>query len=123
MAQFSFSKKFNTKKLFNIETENFEYVSLEELYTTLQSTEHPELPLIIKGVYINDKGLFEPAPVLAIDGCYVNLPAHLTDTCRQIINDPVAVVAINQGKCGFIIEEYIQKKYNRTCYTIEFVDL
>ena len=123
MAQFSFSKKFNTKKLFNIETENFEYVSLEELYGNLQSTENPDEPLIIRGVYINNKGLFEPTPVIALDDCYVNLPAHLTDVCQEIINNPVAVVAINQGKCGFTIEPYIQKRYNRTCYSIEFVDL
>ena len=123
MAQFSFSKKFNTKKLFNIETENFEYVSLEDLYLEAQTTENPDPTFIIRGVYINDKGMFGPSPVIALDDCYVNLPSHLTGICQEIINNPVAVVAVNQGSCGFRIEQYTQKRYDRKCYSIEFVDL
>jgi len=127
MSNFSFSKKFNTKKLFNIETENFEYISLEDLYSNTEASQEGEeqLPQVytIRGIYINNKGLFEPSPVAALDDCYVNLPAHLTQTCQQMINDPIAVVAINQGHCGFRIEKYHQKKYNRDCYSIEWVDL
>lgn len=120
---FSFSKKFNSRKSFDINTEDFEYVTLEELYLNAQKTENPDEPFVVKGVYINNKGLFEPTPIVALDDCYVNLPAHLTEICENIIHDPVAVVAINQGRCGFRIEPYFMKKYNRDCYTIEWVDL
>lgn len=123
MAQFTFSKKYNTKKIFNIETENFEYVTLEDLYQNAQSSEEPNTPFIIRGIYINKKGLYEATPVAALDDCYVNLPAHLTETCNQMISDPLAVIAINQGHCGFKIEKYHQKKYNRDCYSVEWVDL
>lgn len=122
-TQFSFSKKFNTKKIFNIETENFEYITLEDLYLNAQATEHPDAPFTIRGIYINSKGLFEPTPVAALDDCYVNLPAHLTQACKDMINDPIAVIAINQGRCGFRIETYFQKKYKRNCFSIEWVDL
>jgi hypothetical protein len=123
MAQFTFSKKYSTKKLFNIETENFEYRTLEDLYLNMQASEEPHTPFVIRGVYINNKGLFEPTPVIALDDCYVNLPAHLTETCNRMIQDPQTVVAINQGHCGFRIEKYHQKKYNRDCYSVEWVDL
>lgn len=123
MSQFSFSKKFNTKKLFNVDTDNFEYVTLEDLYLNSQSSEEPFAPYVIRGVYINKKGLYEATPVVALDDCYVNLPAHLTDACNQMINDPQAVVAINNGHCGFKIEKYHQKKYNRDCYSVEWIDL
>ena len=32
MARFSFSKKYNTERMFDIDTSNFDYKSLEELY-------------------------------------------------------------------------------------------
>ena len=52
MARFSFSKKFNTEKLFNIETENFEYMSLEDLANATASSE--ETPVfIIRGVFVS----------------------------------------------------------------------
>lgn len=122
-TQFSFSKKFNTRKLFNIEADNFEYISLEDLYLNAQTTEHPDAPFTIRGIYINNKGMFEPTPVAALDDVYVNLPSHLTQACKDMIADPIAVIAINQGRCGFRIEKYHQKKYNRECYSIEWVDL
>lgn len=120
---FSFSKKFNTRKLFDIDTTGFEYATLEDLYLNSQNSEVPDSPFVVWGVYINNKGLFEPTPVVALGDCYVNLPAHLTPICEKIINDPVAVLAINQGRCGFRIEPYHQEKYNRDCYSIEWVDL
>ena len=54
MAKFSFSKKFNTEKLFNIETEDFEYMSLEDLSNATADSEEPVV-FIIRGIYINRK--------------------------------------------------------------------
>lgn len=123
MANYSFSKKFNTRKIFNIDTEGFEYASLEHLYQKDAENEDGPQVYVVRGLYINKKSLYDASPVAALDDCYVNLPAHLTEVCQEMINDPVAVVAINNGHCGFRIEKYHQKKYNRDCYSIEWVDL
>ena len=123
MANFSFSKKFNTRKLFNIETEGFGYTSLEELFMENDNEEDSSQVYVVRGIYINDKGMFEPAPVAALDDRYVNLPSHLTNACKEMIADPLAVLAINQGHCGFRIEKYFKEKYNKFCYSIEWVDL
>ena len=124
MSKFSFGKKFNTAKIFNIETEGFDYISLEDLAAAIPADADPnEVIFIVRGIYLNKKGLYEPAPVVALDDCYVNLPSHLYDTCADIIADNLAVAAINDGKVGFRIEKYFQKKYQKDCYSVEWVDL
>ena len=124
MSKFSFGKKFNTAKIFNIKTDGFDYLSLEDLEAAIPlDTDPNEVIFIVRGIYLNNKGLYNPAPVVALDDCYVNLPAHLYETCADIISDNLAVAAINDGKVGFRIEKYFQKKYQKECFSVEWVDL
>lgn len=138
---FSIAKKYNKEKLFNINTEDFEYVSLEDLYKeaeqriTLTNDEmenyaDPEdvadevesTVFQVRGIYINTKGMFDDAPVVALDSAYVNLPAHLTPICKEILADPQAIAAINAGRVGFTIYTYQKPQYHKTCYSVKWVD-
>lgn len=137
---FSISKKYNKEKLFKINTEGFEYVSLEDLYQETaemqaEATDHvfdehseevkeivEETIFQVRGIYINTKGLYDDAPVVALDSAYVNLPAHLTPICKEILADPQAIAAINAGRVGFTIYTYVKPAYNKTCYSIKWVD-
>ena len=122
MARVSFSKRFNTEKLFNIDTADFEYHSLEEL--TEQPGDEPEDRVyVVRGIYINKKSLYDPSPVIALDDCYVNFPAHLLDVCQEMMSDRAAVDAINEGHCGFRVTKYHQKRFNKDCYSVEWIDL
>lgn len=126
---FSFSKRFNKERLFPIDTSDFEYSSLEELYNeALEESggdvdEANEKEYTVRGVYINTKGNFDPAPVLALDDRYVNLPSHMTDVCQDMLKDAQCIRAINEGHCGFTIYQYVQKRYNRVCYSVRWCDL
>ena len=122
MARVSFSKRFNTEKLFNIDTTDFEYHSLEEL-TEEPGDEPEDRVYVVRGIYINKKSLYDPSPVIALDDCYVNLPAHLLDVCQEMMSDRSAVNAINEGQCGFRVTKYHQKRFNKDCYSVEWVDL
>lgn len=113
----SFSKKFNKQKLFTIDTTDFEYYSLEEMYQSDDEV-YP-----VRGLYINNKSMYEPAPVLATDEFYVNLPAHMLNDVKSILEDRVAIADINRGLVGFKIYKYIQKRFNKTCYSITWVDI
>lgn len=138
---FSFSKKFNKEKLFKINTDGFEYVSLEDLYRETEqrvilandeivdyvdtkdvADQVQSTVFQVRGIYINTKGLYDDAPVLALDSAYVNLPAHLTPICKEILSDPQAVAAINAGRVGFTIYTYEKPTYKKTCYSIKWVD-
>lgn len=133
---FSISKKYNKEKLFKINTDGFEYISLEDLYKERESNvlvedfEDPEevkeiveeTIYQVRGIYINTKGLYDDAPVVALDSAYVNLPAHMTQICREILSDPQAIAAINAGRVGFTIYAYEKPQYHKTCYSIKWVD-
>lgn len=115
--KFSFSKRYNKEKLFNVDTSNYEYRTLEEIYID-EETVYP-----VCGVYINNKSLYEPAPVIATDECYVNIPSHMLENCREMLKDEEAINAINEGFVGFTIYKYHQEKYNKDCYSVRWVDI
>ena len=115
----SFAAKYNRGRLFDIDTTNFEFVSLNELF----EKNGAETVYPIKALYINTKSKFGANPVIATDKCFVDLPSFMTDTVREILADHDAVDFINEGGVGFTIYSYEQKKYARTCYAINFVDL
>lgn len=133
---FSISKKYNKEKLFNINTDGFEYVSLEDLYNeranNVVSEDFEDFDEVyeiveetvfqVRGIYINTKGLYDDAPVVALDSAYVNLPSHLTPICKEILSDPQAIAAINAGRVGFTIYKYEKPQYHKTCYSIKWVD-
>ena len=77
----------------------------------------------VRAIYPNKKSLYGLSYVIATDSCYVNLPEHLNDDCKDILNDRLAISDINRGVVGFKIYKYVQKKYNRECYSIEWVDV
>lgn len=116
---FSFASKYNTEKLFNVDTEGLEYISLEELY----NKNGEDKIYAVHAIYINKKGYFDPAPVVATKDNLVNLPSHLTEMCECILNDRQAVATIKSGLCGFKINKYFQKKYKKYCYSIQWIDI
>lgn len=134
--KFSVSKRYNREKLFSIDTSDFEYFNLEDLYDMAadlaedsaksgetENLSPEEIPFTVYGVYINTKGNFDPAPVLALEDRYVNLPAHMTPVCEDMLRDAEAIKAINEGRVAITVYKYTQRRYNRECYSIRWVDV
>lgn len=123
---FSFASSFNTKRLFDIDTSDFEYKKLEELWNEnseiVEEEEDCTKVFPVCGLYLNRKSMYDPQPVVATDECYVNLPANMFDSALEILSDPRAIKAINDGKVGFQIEKYYQKRYEKYCYSVIWVD-
>ena len=118
------ASRFNKARKFDVDTTGFGYKKLPELF----GENGAKKVYKIAGVYINTKGKFDDAPVLAViegdSGYFVNLPSHLLDTANEIINDDEAVAVINTGKLGFTIYTYNSKNVKgKTLYSIEFVDM
>ncbi len=119
VSGFSFAKQFNKERIFQIDTTGFEYISLSELYAEYGA----EQVYILRAMYRNDMGLFDPSPVFVIDGHFVNIPSHMMKTYEDIMQTPEAIEAINNEKVGFKIREYTAAKYGKLCYSVEFIDL
>ena len=78
-------------------------------------------------LYINTKSQYGEAPVAGVadvkEPYMVNLPKHLLDQVRDMLNDTEAIEAIQLGRAGFVIRTYNPKGSNRVCYTVDWVDI
>lgn len=107
---------------------DYEYKKLSEL--------DPEEKYIIYTMYINDKGDYDDHPVFAAAALsdthnnifLVDIPAHLTETVKEMINDDEIVALANAGSLGFKIKTYeYEKKENKKVvkkigYSVDFID-
>lgn len=116
----SFASKFN-KTTFGIDTTNFPYVKLADIYRSKEEG-GKDVVHTINGLYVHKSQLGD-SPVL-IDAQaqrLVNLPSHMAETVREILQDTEAVDAIKDNKVGYTIYEY--ESHGKQCYSISFVDL
>ena len=118
MAKFSFAK-FNKERLFNVDTSDYDYVKLEDLFE--KDGEGAVYPVL--GLYIGTKSKYDAeTPILATDEAYVNLPVHQLGEVKAMLEDRDAVNAINAGQCGFTIEKFHQKRFDIDCYSAKWCD-
>ena len=114
----SYATKFNKGNKFTFKpADDAQYVSLEVLYN-----KNPEQIHDVKALYINTKSKFGDAPCVAIDPIIiVNLPKHLLETVKEMINDVECVDAINNNEVKFKIYSYRDNTFNKTCYGVEWL--
>jgi hypothetical protein len=99
-----------------IDTKDMKYIKLSEF---------KEGDIVqVKGLFINNKGNFEPHPVAISENGLIDLPMHQTETVNEILASPEVVEAIKQGKVAFKVRIYNAVKYsNKECYSVEWVDM
>lgn len=116
---FNFSS-FNKERIFTFDNSHFPFDNQEELYKNLETLfkENGENEVYtIRGLYISTKSEFDPeAPVVMYDDGYANLPVHQLGEVKAMLADKRAIDAINKGEAGFIIEEFYQKRFKKSCY-------
>lgn len=116
----SFAERFNKGGIkFDVNTENFKYFSLEDLY----KNNGKDYQYKLLGVYINKKSKFGDAPVAILSDKFANLPVHELDVIKEMLSDVEVVEAIKDGKLGFIIETYTSKNFGTECYGVRWIDL
>lgn len=102
---------------FNVNTKDFNFVKLSELYA-----KEPQKIYTLNGLWINT-GKFGKQPVFIVENekILVNVPPHLTETATAILSDLDACEDISNKKVGFTIYQYTTQ--NKVCYSVRFVDL
>lgn len=116
-------KKFTEKhgsdgKLFTFDIpENFEYTDLRGLV----NKNGLEAVYQVNALYINTKGKYGDAPVIATNNELVNAPQHLTAVVKDVLKDGESLSLINNGKVGFNIYEY--ENQHGVCYGLNWLDL
>lgn len=121
MAFTSFAS-FNKERLFDIDTTDFEYAKLADLFE-LNGEDH-EYQLL--GLYIGTKSEFDPeTPIGAIEGSYVNFPQFQLSEVKAMLDSRQAIAAIRNGVAGFRIESYTKKLKSgakKQCYKAVWID-
>lgn len=116
----TFAKKFN-KTTFGIDTTDFNYVKLADLYNSADNG-GSDVIRKIDGCYVHKSQLGDSPVIIDVENKQlVNLPAHTAETIREILADTEAVETIKAGKVGYTIYEY--ESHGKKCYSISFVDL
>lgn len=117
----SFAKRHNKGSKFDIDTTGYSYKTCKDLVEVFGL----EKIYQIAGLYINTKGKFDDHPVAVIPELKVllDLPSHMTEEVREILQNDNDVDDINGGLVGIQLEEYTSKTYNRPCIGIQWKDL
>lgn len=107
--------------IFEIDIKDFNFVTLESLFRR----DNGGTVFWIDGLYINKKSSFgeHPVAIVAREKILVDLPSHMTEDVSEILKTPEIVEAIKAGKIGFVVQEYEQKKYKKTCYGIRWEEV
>ena len=107
--------------VFDVDIKGFTFTSLEELY----KRDNGMTIFGIDGLYINKKSAFgeHPVAIVAVEQLLVDLPSHMTEDVKLILQDPEVIEAIKAGKVGFSVETYEQKQFKKVCYGIKWEDI
>lgn len=99
----------------NYKTEGFDFKKPSEMAL---DTVFP-----IHGVFTTPDNGYGVGGVVILDDCLLNAPAHDVDTIKAILADDETVEEIKAGKCGVKVTTYTSKKFKRTGYGLEFVEI
>lgn len=113
----SFANKHNRGSKFDVDITNWPYKKLEELFKEGNKI------FKIQGLFISSKGKFGEQPIAICDGYCVNMPSYMVDECKNILSDDEDIAAIKAGAVGFSVEQYIDKKFGKTCYGVSWEDI
>ena len=117
----SFAKKYNKGNvIFDIDISDFSFMKLSDIYTS-----YGKNVIKVDGLYINKKGRYEPHPVAinVEEKTLIDLPKHMTETVEEILKDGESISLIKRGCVGLRATKYTDKKYKKTCYSVEWVDM
>lgn len=97
------------------DTEGFEFKSPSDMELDKVYNMH--------GCFITPDSGYGKGGVIICDTFLMNVPASYVDTVLEILATPEAVEQIKAGKLGFKVGTYQSKKFKRTGYSLEFIDL
>lgn len=117
----TFASKYNKGAKFSIDTAGYSYKKISDVVNDngLDQT------YVVAALFVNTKGKFDDHPVAVLPQieALVDLPSHMTESVREILQDAEAISEIEAGKVGIKFEKYTSKTYNRECLGCRWVDI
>lgn len=90
---------------------SFKFDSSELPFTTLDEfvKENGNKQIEVKAVFINKKAKHGPRPCIVCSTLKIYVPEHIIKDIEKILSRPDMIEAINNGKCGFLPRQYVDK--------------
>lgn len=117
--------KFNNSGAFvDVNTQDFKYASMKDVYTSEGDKPYP-----IKGLFLNTKGKYGTEAVAIGDKILINLPSYCVEDVEEMLKDDVVIDAIKQGRVGIKSVPYtnsFSKQADgtiKTFYKVVWIDL
>lgn len=111
--------KYNKGTRFNIDTKDFKFYKLKEIY----DVKNPDKEYDLKGVAIFNSGKYGDSAVAILNDCFVNLPSHMNEDVKEMLHDDDFINAVNSDKIAFTIRTYLDDKHGKgTCYSVTWIE-
>ena len=111
-----FNEKFSHGKKFKINSDGFEFTTLDAYVA-----ENGNDVIPVQGLFTY-KAKYGVRPVLIGNNLKIHLPDHCLSDVEAIMYDNECVAAINAGKCGFKPSQY-EDKNGKTRNSGNFIDI
>lgn len=105
-----------------IDTKDFEYFNLQQLYEMNGEDEQYNL----RGVFINSNKTpqelkdYGPSVVGILPDRFINLPSHMLEEVKEIMSDEEDIEDIKAGNVFFTIRTY--ESHGKTCYSPNWLE-
>lgn len=98
MSSYSFNKINRKGTDWGVDTSNYEFIKSSDL----------EIGNVyeIYGVFFHNKGKFGESGVLILDGKLVDLPKHMNDNMKELLNNDEFISDVKAGKVGIKVYTY-----------------
>lgn len=111
----TFASRHN-KTSFGIDTRDFKFVKLEQLYNGGKDVIHD-----VNGLWVHKSQLGDSPVIIDVaNKQLVNLPKHMAGEVLEILSSEEDVNDIKNGKVGYTIYEY--DSHGKKCYSIHWVN-
>lgn len=87
------------------------------------SDQELDVKIPIYGFFITPDSGYGEGAIVIIDHALLSLPQRYVETIKKLMDDPAVVEVVKDHKAGIIISEFTSKKYKKTGYDVEFIEL
>lgn len=109
-----YNKSFN-KVDWGIDTKDFPFVKC--------SDQKQDKKIAIKGFFITPDSGYGEGAIVILKEELLSIPQRYVQQIKDMLNDEEVVEAVKNGQCGIIITEFESKKFKKTGYDVEFVEM
>ena len=98
-----------------IDTTDFPFVKCSEIEKNIETPFY--------GMFITPDSGYGEGAILILEKSLLSLPQRYVSTIKDMLRDKDVIDAIKAGHAGILVSDFVSKKYKKTGYDVDFVEL